>query len=186
MAHCKVCESNSVLRDVRDEVLSYKGKNIPVSLEFFYCSECEREFIPKELIMRNEIAIRDVKKASDGLLTSLEMAKSRLKLGLTQESASLIFGGGRNAFSKYERGEVSQSKAMDSLIRICLRHCDVFNDLLDEVGISSLELVQGSHRSVSIISSGTKTGEVIPFQIAKLPKSRVVREVLLTDQVLYG
>jgi HTH-type transcriptional regulator/antitoxin MqsA len=44
-----------------------------------------------------------------------------------------VFGGGRNAFSKYERGEVSQSVAMDKLIRVCLKHRDVFQELVREV-----------------------------------------------------
>ncbi|WP_354470402.1 type II toxin-antitoxin system MqsA family antitoxin [Marinobacterium sp. MBR-109] len=33
-----------------------------------------------------------------------------------------MLGGGRNAFSKYERGEVAQSVAMDRIIRVCQTH----------------------------------------------------------------
>ncbi len=63
--------------------------------------------------MTHECVMR--RKKSDGLLTSSEIYEARITLGLTQESASLVFGGGKNAFSKYERAEVSQSVAMDKL-----------------------------------------------------------------------
>ncbi len=41
------------------------------------------------------------------------------------------------AFSKYERAEVSQSTAMDKLIRICLKHRSVFRELLADAGIKA-------------------------------------------------
>ena len=78
-----------------------------------------------------------LKKAVDGLLTSTEILEARENLGLTQEQASLVFGGGRNAFSKYERAEVSQSSSMDKLIRMCLKHPNVFRELLTEAGIET-------------------------------------------------
>ncbi|EMK6695522.1 type II toxin-antitoxin system MqsA family antitoxin, partial [Vibrio cholerae] len=73
----------------------------------------------------------------DGLFSSKEIADARIKLGLTQEQASIVFGGGRNAFSKYERGEVSQSAAMDKLIKQALKHPIVYRDLLESSGIRS-------------------------------------------------
>ena len=97
------------------------------------CNSCEREFISKPQILNNEAALRIAKKEFDGLLSSEEIVCARQELSLTQEQASRVFGGGRNAFSKYERGEVSQSVAMDKLIRICLNHRDVFQELAREV-----------------------------------------------------
>lgn len=70
-------------------------------------------------------------------MTSDEIKKARIKLSLTQEQASLVFGGGKNAFSKHERAEVSQSKSMDKLIRACLHHPNAFKDLLSDAGISN-------------------------------------------------
>jgi len=37
---------------------------------------------------------------------------------LSQREASELFGGGPNAFSKYERGEIIQSKSTDVLMRL--------------------------------------------------------------------
>src|SRR5699024_9109270 len=45
----------------------------------------------------------------------------RKQFDLTQQGAALLFGGGTNAFSKYERGDVIQSVAMDRLLRLTSR-----------------------------------------------------------------
>lgn len=46
----------------------------------------------------------------------------RKKLGLTQEEAGWIIGGGRRAFQKYERGTMQPSEAAVGLIEILDRH----------------------------------------------------------------
>lgn len=46
----------------------------------------------------------------------------RRKLGLTQEEAGRIIGGGRRAFQKYERGTMQPSEAAIGLIEILDRH----------------------------------------------------------------
>jgi HTH-type transcriptional regulator/antitoxin MqsA len=46
----------------------------------------------------------------------------RKKLGLTQEEAGVIIGGGKRAFQKYESGRVPPSDAAVGLIEILARH----------------------------------------------------------------
>ncbi|MDW6094462.1 type II toxin-antitoxin system MqsA family antitoxin [Vibrio ruber] len=135
MGECKVCKSHSVEILTADEEITYKGSTLSVEIEFSVCHACEREFISKDQIIKNDRMIRDAKKVHDGLFSAKEIAEARLTLGLTQEQASLVFGGGRNAFSKYERGEVSQSVAMDKLIKQALKHPIVYRDLLKQAGI---------------------------------------------------
>lgn len=132
---CKYCKSSEVARLTESDVFSYKGSDLNVPVEFSVCSGCGQEFITKEQIQNNDARLRDAKKKKDGLLTSVEIYNSRVKLGLTQDQAATVFGGGRNAFSKYERAEVSQSVAMDKLIKVCLRHPNVFNELLYDCGV---------------------------------------------------
>jgi HTH-type transcriptional regulator/antitoxin MqsA len=117
------------------EDISYKGTFLAVAMEYSVCNCCEREFISKQQIMNNDARVRDAKKQFDGLLTSSDIYDARVTLGLTQEQASLVFGGGKNAFSKYERAEVSQSVAMDRLIKVCLKHSNIFNELLANAGV---------------------------------------------------
>jgi HTH-type transcriptional regulator/antitoxin MqsA len=136
MSGCKICKSKDVVVAQTDEVISYKCVTLNVPMAYSICLNCNREFITVEQILQNDKAIRDAKKAHDGLFTSVEIAKARKQLGLTQEQASLVFGGGRNAFSKYERCEVSQSVAMDKLIKQALKHPMVLHDLLVEASIA--------------------------------------------------
>ena len=53
----------------------------------------------------------------------------RKKLALDQREAAEIFGGGVNAFSRYENGKTKPSLALVKLLRVLDRH----PDLLDEV-----------------------------------------------------
>ena len=133
MTNCKLCKSEDVSDYVEAEEITYKGSTLQVSIAYSLCNNCDREFISKPQILQNESALRAVKKDYDGLLSSEEIIRARRTLSLTQEQAARVFGGGRNAFSKYERGEVSQSVAMDKLIRICLNHREVFHELARDI-----------------------------------------------------
>ena len=133
MTNCKICKSKDISGFVEVEDISYKGNDLLVSIAYSVCNNCDREFVSKPQIIQNELALRAVKKTFDGLLSSEEIVRAREELSLTQEQAARVFGGGRNAFSKYERGEVSQSVAMDKLIRICLNHRNIFRELAREI-----------------------------------------------------
>jgi HTH-type transcriptional regulator/antitoxin MqsA len=133
MTNCKLCKSEDVSDYVEEEEITYKGSTLQVSIAYSLCNSCDREFISKPQILQNEAALRAAKKDYDGLLSSEEIIRARRTLSLTQEQAARVFGGGRNAFSKYERGEVSQSVAMDKLIRICLNHREVFHELARDI-----------------------------------------------------
>lgn len=117
---CSIClVESSIVKD--DEIFSYKGKDLTVrDLSFYECPECGEQFVDSALDKENSILIREAKKELDGLLSSKEIYRVREHLEITQHEASKIFGGGLNAFSKYERGEVSQSEAMDKLMRAAM------------------------------------------------------------------
>ncbi len=135
MNYCLLCKSEDIKCLTAVETLSYKGNELQIPLEYSVCNGCGREFVPKPQILRGEIAVRNAKKEVDGLLSSEEISQARAKLSISQEQASKVFGGGKNAFSKYERGEVSQSAAMDKLIRVCLKHHHVFQELALNAGV---------------------------------------------------
>jgi DNA-binding transcriptional regulator YiaG len=69
-------------------------------------------------IKRNQIRYADARRSADGLMSVAEVRRTRDRLGLTQHEAAVLFGGGQNGFSKYERGEVTQSVSMDRLLRV--------------------------------------------------------------------
>lgn len=56
----------------------------------------------------------------------------RLKLGLTQAEAGLLFGGGPRAFTKYEAGEIAPAASLQRLLYVC----DKFPAVLGALGIA--------------------------------------------------
>jgi len=87
-------------------------------LEGYCCDTCGADPIFRDQIKRNHLKIADAKRVADGLLVGEEIRRIRMRLKLTQREAAEVFGGGANAFSKYERGDVVQSVAMDRLLRL--------------------------------------------------------------------
>ena len=88
---------------------------------------------------RNHRRYQDARRRADGLLTSEQITRILDRLGITQVQAAEIFGGGQNAFSKYVRGEVIQSVAMDRLVRLASEDRAVFRRLKEMAGTSLVQ-----------------------------------------------
>ncbi len=58
-----------------------------------------------------------------------ELLRIRKKLKLTQQEAAMLTGGGRNAFSRYERGKAKPLQSVTNLFKLLDNH----PDLLDEI-----------------------------------------------------
>ena len=127
---CPICETGTLSKQVHTGEIQYHGRAIPVpNLEYSLCHKCGADPVLAEQAKRNQVRFSDAKRKIDGLLSSSDIRKARRYLGLTQHAASNVFGGGLNAFSKYERGEVIQSEAMDKLIRVTCRYSEAWKYL---------------------------------------------------------
>jgi HTH-type transcriptional regulator / antitoxin MqsA len=131
MSICDECGQDAVKNLSSEEAYNYKGQEYSVEVEYSYCEACKTETIEMPQILANEKRVRIEKKKIDGLLSSGEIRASRKSHGLTQEQCGILFGGGQNGFSKYERSEVTQSAAMDKLMRLAFGFKDIFNRLVD-------------------------------------------------------
>ena len=119
IVECPVCEQGQLTPETYDDEFLHNGNPIRVrGLERHLCSACSAQPIFPEQIKRNQIRIADAKRTVDGLLPADEIRRVREFAHISQSQAARIFGGGANAFSKYERGEVVQSVAMDVLLRL--------------------------------------------------------------------
>lgn len=118
---CPVCGEGELSPQTFSEVFTINGQKIVVhDLEGSLCNVCGADPILQPQILRNQALIADAKRAHLGLLKGSQIKLIRETLGLTQKQAAEKFGGGPNAFSKYERGEVIQSEPMDKLLRAVL------------------------------------------------------------------
>lgn len=127
---CSMCGSTSVTQHVETEKIAYKKSFLQVPMHYSLCADCGHEFVPAEQIKINDKAVLAAKRTADGLLSPEEIYSIREALGLTQAQAAEAFGGGRNAFSKYERGEVAQSEPMDKLLRLVSRMPGLLQELI--------------------------------------------------------
>jgi len=102
---CLNCGQKEMVHTVRDVLYTYKGRHTVISkVKGWHCFNCgEVEFEAGEGVRFAE-AIKQVAKEIDAREAS-ELARIRKKLKLTQQQAAELTGGGRNAFSRYERGK---------------------------------------------------------------------------------
>ncbi len=127
---CPICETGTLSKQVHTGEIQYRDRTVQVpNLEYSQCDNCGSDPVLAEQAKHNQVLFSDAKREIDGLLSSSDIRKARRYLGLTQHAASAVFGGGLNAFSKYERGEVIQSEAMDKLIRVSCRYSEAWNYL---------------------------------------------------------
>lgn len=127
---CPVCEQGTLTPIRYADDFEHHNTTIHVEdLEAYQCDVCGADPVLEGQIRRNHARIADGKRHADGLLTGGEIRDIRTALGLSQQEAALLFGGGANAFSKYERGDVSQSIAMDRLLRMVGRHPQLLQEL---------------------------------------------------------
>ena len=61
---------------------------------------------------------------------SKEIRRIRRKLGLSQVAAARLTGGGHNAFSRYEHGEVAPLPAVIKLLRLLDKHPELLKDIV--------------------------------------------------------
>lgn len=158
---CPICATGELDFFSAIDEIQYKGQTLSVEVEFAVCKHCGDEMILPEQIKRNDCRTRNAWRKEDGLLTGEEIIALRTHLGITQQEAAEMFGGGANAFSKYERGEVIQSQAMDNLMRLALEKqpVDVSEWLKNRAG---LDKPDQSYSKVVPITAKSKRLNVVP------------------------
>ncbi|RLC19476.1 MAG: hypothetical protein DRI24_00340 [Deltaproteobacteria bacterium] len=130
---CPICGEGILKRNVLDETFKYKGQEIVIpGYVVFKCGNCDESIVENETLKASEKVIRDFHRKVDGLLTSDEIKKIRTSFGFTQEAFGNLLGGGAKGFARYETGRVSQSKAMDHLLRIIDAHPFVLDVLMEK------------------------------------------------------
>lgn len=133
---CPDCETGELYVERYSDDFEYRGQTLTVDgLECLVCDHCGAEIIRPEQIRHGDKLFADARRRADGLLTGTEIAQFRENFGLTQRQAAALFGGGTNAFSKYERGEVTQSVAMDRLMRMVVRFPSILGSLAQDAGV---------------------------------------------------
>ncbi len=128
---CPVCGEAELLHDIRDLPYTYKGETtliLAVTGDFCpACAESILDMVESDRVMREMRAFS--KQINAAIVDSAYIAKVRKKLDLDQRQTAEIFGGGVNAFSRYENGKTKPPLALVKLLRVLERHPDLPNEV---------------------------------------------------------
>lgn len=128
---CPVCGAAELIHDTRDLPYTYKGETtlIPAATADFCpaCDEAITDLAETERTMREMQAFN--RQVNAAIVDPAFIGNVRRKLALGQHEAAEIFGGGINAFSRYEDGKAKPPLALVRLLRLLDRHPDLLSEL---------------------------------------------------------
>jgi HTH-type transcriptional regulator/antitoxin MqsA len=120
---CHACNKGILSQKAKQQTYTYKDKFITLEQPGLWCDFCDEGILSGDDIAKTEKAFDEFKSKVDGLLLPEEIRRIRKDvLHLSQEEAGRIFGGGKNGFSRYERGEIRPMLAVSNLLKLLERH----------------------------------------------------------------
>ena len=128
---CPSCGAAKLIHDTRDILYVYKGEATTLpAVTGDYCPVCGEVVLNREHGDRySQLLGRFQRQVNAALVDPGFIAKVRKKLDLDQRQAAEIFGGGVNAFSRYENGKTKPSLALVKLLKVLDRHPDLLNEV---------------------------------------------------------
>ena len=128
---CPVCGAAELIHDTRDLPYTYKGESTVIpAVTADFCPACDEsitDMTETDRVMSEMQAFH--KQVNAAIVDPAFIVQVRKKLALGQREAAEIFGGGVNAFSRYENGKTKPPLALVKLFKLL----DRYPDLLSEV-----------------------------------------------------
>ncbi len=128
---CPVCGEAELLHDTRDLLYTYKGESTVIAaVTGNFCPACAESILDaaeSNRVMREMRAFS--KQVNAAIVDPGFITNVRKKLDLDQREAAELFGGGVNAFSRYENGKTKPPLALVKLFKLLDRHPDLLNEV---------------------------------------------------------
>lgn len=131
MKNCPECGAPFPVHDVKDVSFTYKGRSTLIpAVSGHHCASCGEVTLDREAVDRYGDLVEAFQRQVNGELVDPAFVLSvRKKLGLDQREAGEIFGGGVNAFSRYENGKAQPHPSTVKLLKLL----DLYPELLEKV-----------------------------------------------------
>jgi len=128
---CPACGKADLVRRTRNMPYTYKGESTTIrSVTGNFCLACGEAVLDSAESARTIAAMLEFNKQVNGSIVDPEfIARVRKKLALDQREAAEIFGGGVNAFSRYENGKTKPPLALVKLLKVLERHPDLLKEI---------------------------------------------------------
>ncbi|WP_040433714.1 type II TA system antitoxin MqsA family protein [Chlorobium ferrooxidans] len=126
---CPVCGHSEMVDKVLDETLAYGGQSLTLhAMRGAFCSRCGEGVWDEE-------SYRRYTEAQEGLIRTVkgdvgaDIRRIRKKLNLSQAELASLFGVGKMAFSRYERGESRPPVPLVKLLKLIDRHPNLLSEM---------------------------------------------------------
>ncbi len=128
---CPVCGAAELIHDTRDVPYTYKGESTVIAaVRGEFCPACAESVLDATESNRVMREMRDfTKQVNAAIVDPAFIVSVRKKLDLDQREAAEIFGGGANAFSRYENGKTKPPLALVKLLKVLERHPELLNEV---------------------------------------------------------
>lgn len=128
---CPSCAAAELVHDTRDLPYTYKGEATVIpAVTGDFCPACGEVVLEAAESARTSAAMLEFnKQVNASIVDPGFIASVRKKLSLDQREAAEIFGGGVNAFSRYENGKTKPPLALVKLLKVLDRHPDLLNEV---------------------------------------------------------
>ena len=128
---CPACGAAKLIHDTRDMPYTYKGELTTVpAVTGDFCPACNEVVLNREHGDRySELIGAFQKQVNAAYVDPQYIAKVRKKLALDRREAAEIFGGGVNAFSRYENGKTKPPLELVRLLKMLDRHPDLLSEV---------------------------------------------------------
>lgn len=128
---CPNCADAELVHDTRDVPYTYKGESTIIqAVTGDFCPACGEAVLDAPESIRSSSEILEFnKQVNASIVDPGFIAYVRKKLSLDQREAAEIFGGGVNAFSRYENGKTKPPLALVKLLKVLDRHPDLLNEI---------------------------------------------------------
>jgi HTH-type transcriptional regulator / antitoxin MqsA len=128
---CPACGAAELVHDTRDVPYTYKGESTIIpDVTGDFCPACGEVVMDMaEGIRQSATMLAFNKQVNASIVDPGFIATVRKKLALDQREAAEIFGGGVNAFSRYETGKTKPPLALVKLFKVLDRHPDLLAEI---------------------------------------------------------
>jgi HTH-type transcriptional regulator/antitoxin MqsA len=128
---CPICAKAELLHDTRDLPYTYKGEATVIpEVTGNFCPACGEAILdPTESARTSALMLEFNKQVNAAIVDPEFISRVRKRLALDQREAAEIFGGGVNAFSRYENGKTKPPLALVKLLKVLERHPDLLAEI---------------------------------------------------------
>ena len=128
---CPICAKTKLVHGTRDLPYTYKGESTVIpGVTGDFCSACGEVVLDVAESARSSALMLEFNKQVNAAIVDPEfIARVRKRLALDQREAAEIFGGGVNAFSRYENGKTKPPLALVKLLKVLEQHPELLAEI---------------------------------------------------------